>query len=135
MLKPGNDGVSIDPTKIARSLVILMLLPLGAGLLVKARFCDVADRIRTPLNRISSLSLVLLIVLLLVTNIQNVIGLFGTRGILASILFLLSAAGIGSFFCQAVFSVQRSFAVAARSPLLFRSNPQSVVSQSAQVHT
>ena len=89
------EGVSIDPTKIARSLIILMLLPLGTGLLVKARFCDVADRIRTSLNRISSLSLALLIVLLLVTNIQNVIGLFGTRGILASILFLLSGVGIG----------------------------------------
>jgi BASS family bile acid:Na+ symporter len=50
---------------------------------------------RAPLNRISSLSLALLIVLLLVTNIQNVISLFGTRGILASILFLLAGAGIG----------------------------------------
>ena len=89
------EGVSIDPTKIARSLIILMLLPLGAGLLLKARLCDVADRIRTPLNRISSVSLALLIVLLLVTNIQKVIGLFGTRGILASILFLLSGIGIG----------------------------------------
>ncbi|HET6931231.1 MAG TPA: bile acid:sodium symporter [Candidatus Acidoferrum sp.] len=89
------EGVSIDPTKIARSLIILMLLPLGAGLLLKARLCDVADRIRTPLNRISSVSLALLIVLLLVTNIQKVIGLFGTRGILASILFLLSGVGIG----------------------------------------
>jgi BASS family bile acid:Na+ symporter len=34
-------------------------------------------------------------VLLLVTNIQNVISLFGTRGILASILFLFAGAGIG----------------------------------------
>ena len=89
------EGVSVNPAKIARSLVLLMLLPLGAGLLVKARFCHVADESRTPLNRISSLSLALLIVLLLVTNIQNVIGLFGTRGILASILFLLGGAGIG----------------------------------------
>jgi len=88
-------GVSIDATKIARSLVLLMLLPLGAGLLLKARFCYVADRIGAPLNRISSLSLALLIVLLLVTNIQNVVGLFGTRGILASILFLLGGTGIG----------------------------------------
>ena len=88
-------GVSIDAAKIARSLVLLMLLPLGAGLLLKARFCYVADRIRIPLNRISSLSLALLIVLLLVTNIQNVVGLFGTRGILASILFLLGGTGIG----------------------------------------
>jgi BASS family bile acid:Na+ symporter len=89
------EGVSIDPTKIARSLVLLMLLPLGAGLLVKARLPYVADRIRAPLNRISSLSLVVLIVLLLMTNIKNVIGLFGTRGILASILFLFVGAGIG----------------------------------------
>lgn len=89
------EGVSVDPTKIARSLVLLMLLPLGAGLLVKARFCHLADGIRNTLNRISSLSLALLIVLLLMTNIQNVIGLFGTRGILASILFLLGGVGIG----------------------------------------
>ncbi len=89
------EGVSVDPTKIALSLVLLMLLPLGAGLLVKARFGHVADRIRTPLNRISSLSLVLLIVLLLVTNIRNVISLLGTRGILASILFILVGVAIG----------------------------------------
>lgn len=89
------EGVSVDPTEIARSLVLLMLLPLGTGLLVKARFCHVADRIVTPLNRISSLSLILLIALLLMTNIRHVIGLFGTRGILASILFLLCGGGIG----------------------------------------
>ena len=89
------EGVSVDPANIARSLILLMLLPLGAGLLVKARFCHVADRMRRPLNGISSLSLALLILLLLVTNIQNVIGLFGTRGILASILFLVGGVGIG----------------------------------------
>jgi bile acid:Na+ symporter, BASS family len=89
------EGVSVDATKIARSLVLLMLLPLAAGLLVKARLGHVADRIRTPLNGISSVSLVLLIVLLLVTKIQNVISLFGTRGILASILFLLVGVATG----------------------------------------
>jgi BASS family bile acid:Na+ symporter len=89
------EGVSVDPTKIARSLVLLMLFPLGAGLLLKARFSIIADRIRNPLNRISSLSLTLLIVLLLATNVRNVIALFGTRGILASILFLFVGAGTG----------------------------------------
>src|SRR6476660_2368420 len=88
-------GVSVDPMKIARSLVLLMLLPLGAGLAVNARFGSIAERMRAPLNRISTLSMALLIVLLLVTNIQNVISLFGTRGILASILFLFAGAGIG----------------------------------------
>ena len=89
------EGVSVDPTSIARSLVLLMLLPLGVGLLVKARLSRVADRFRAPLNRISSVSLVLLIVLLLVTKIQNVISLFGTRGIVASILFLFVGVATG----------------------------------------
>jgi BASS family bile acid:Na+ symporter len=115
------EGVSIDPMKIARSLLLLMLLPLGAGLAVRARFGRVADRIRAPLNRISSLSLALLFVLLLITNIRNVIALFGTRGILASVLFLIAGAGIGwllggpSFGTKAVLSLgtaQRNIAAA-----------------------
>ena len=89
------EGVSVDPIKIARSLFILMLLPLGIGLAVRARLQQIADKLRGPFNRISTLSLGLLIVLLLLTNIRNVIALFGTRGILASILFLLCGVGIG----------------------------------------
>ncbi len=88
-------GVSVDPMKIARSLLLLMLLPLGVGLALNARFGSIAKRIRVALNQISTLSLALLIGLLLVTNIQNVIDLFGTRGILASILFLFFGAAIG----------------------------------------
>ena len=89
------EGVTVDPMKIARSLLLLMLLPLGVGLLVKARLGLLADKMRPLLNRTSSISLALLIVLLLVTNVRNVIALFGTRGILASILFLLGGAAIG----------------------------------------
>jgi bile acid:Na+ symporter, BASS family len=89
------EGVSVDPVQIARSLLLLMLFPLGVGLAVNARFGGFAEKLRAPLNRISSVSLVLLIVLLLVTKMQNVIALFGTRGILASILFLLVGLGLG----------------------------------------
>ena len=89
------EGVSVDPVNIARSLLFLMLLPLAVGLAVNARFRRVAERMRAPFNRISSVSLILLIVLLLVTKIQNVIALFGTRGILASILFLIAGLGLG----------------------------------------
>ncbi len=88
-------GVSVDPGKIARSLVILMLLPLGIGLVVRARFAGIAARGEPWLNRLSTLSLGVMIVLLVVTNIQNIIGLFGTRGVLASILFLGAGLGIG----------------------------------------
>ena len=89
------EGVSIDPMEIARSLVLLMLLPLVFGLAVRARFAAVAGRAAPVLNRVSTLSLILMVVLMLVTNLRNIIDLFGTRGVLASIVFLLWASGWG----------------------------------------
>src|SRR4051794_37553158 len=38
------EGVSVDPLKIARSLILLMLAPLALGLLVKARYDAAAAR-------------------------------------------------------------------------------------------
>src|SRR5215472_15768700 len=89
------EGVSVDPMKIARSLVLLMLVPLAIGLLVKARLSGVAASTQPLLNKLSTLSLAVLIVLLLITNAQNVVNLFGTRGILASILFIVVGCGVG----------------------------------------
>jgi bile acid:Na+ symporter, BASS family len=89
------EGVSIDPMEIARSLVVLMLLPLVTGLAVRARFAAAAGRAAPVLNRVSTLSLILMIVLMLVTNLRNIIDLFGTRGVLASIVFLLVGFGLG----------------------------------------
>ncbi len=89
------NGVSVDPLKIARSLVLLMLIPLVVGLGVKSRYGAVAARMAPLLNRVSTLSLILLIVLLLATNVQNIADMFGTRGVLASILFLLASFGTG----------------------------------------
>lgn len=91
------EGVSVDSGKIARSLVLLMLLPLAIGLAVKARYGVVAARIGPLLNSLSTLSLGLMIVLLVVTNFRNIIDLFGTRGILASILFVAAGFGVGWF--------------------------------------
>jgi bile acid:Na+ symporter, BASS family len=88
-------GVSVNPAKIARSLVLLMLLPLGAGLALKARYEEAAERVKPVLDRVSSLSLVLLVLLISAANIRNVLGVFGTRGILTGILFIVLGFGIG----------------------------------------
>ncbi|HET6181844.1 MAG TPA: bile acid:sodium symporter [Candidatus Sulfotelmatobacter sp.] len=89
------EGVSVDPLKIARSLIFLMLLPLGIGLLVRARLRALAAKAQPSLSRLSILSLALLIALLLITNIQNVLSLYGTRGVLASIFFIAAGSGTG----------------------------------------
>jgi BASS family bile acid:Na+ symporter len=88
-------GVSVNPAKIARSLCLLMLLPLGAALAVNVKFPTAAARIRPILNKLSSLSLILLVTLLVVVNLKNVLGVFGTRGILAGLLFIGIGYGLG----------------------------------------
>ena len=88
-------GVSVNPAKIARSLLLLMLLPLAGALAVKARFAVAAARTKPVLDRVSNLSLILLVVLITVTNINNVLDVFGTHGILAGLLFIAVGFGIG----------------------------------------
>jgi len=89
------EGVSVDPMKIGRSLVFLMMLPLAIGLLVKARLSGLAAKVQPSLGLVSILSLALVIALLLITNMQNVLNLYGTRGVLASILFIAAGSAIG----------------------------------------
>ena len=91
-------GVSVDAAKIARSLFLLMLLPLAVGLAVRARFAAAAARTKPVLDKVSNLSLILLVLLIFAANIKNVLAVFGTRGILAGLLFIAVGFGIGWLF-------------------------------------
>jgi BASS family bile acid:Na+ symporter len=91
-------GITVDPGKIARSLVLLMLLPLAVGLALKARFDEVAARVKPWLDWLSNISLILLIMLISAANIDKVLQIFGTRGILAGLLFIAMGFGIGWLF-------------------------------------
>jgi bile acid:Na+ symporter, BASS family len=88
-------GVAVNPAQIARSLFLLMLLPLAGALAVRAQFAVAAARTKPVLDQASNLSLILLIVLITVTNINNVLDVFGTRGILAALIFLGLGFGVG----------------------------------------
>jgi bile acid:Na+ symporter, BASS family len=88
-------GVSVNPAKIARSLFLLMLLPLAGALAVKARFADLAARTKPLLDRVSNLSLILLVLLITLANVNNVLAVFGTRGILGGLLFIALGFGLG----------------------------------------
>ena len=81
-------GVSVNPVKIARSLVLLMLLPLAGALAVNAKLPAAAARAKPLFDRLSSLGLVLVVLLLVVVNFNDVLSLFGTRAILAGLLFI-----------------------------------------------
>jgi BASS family bile acid:Na+ symporter len=88
-------GVSVNPAKIARSLFLLMLLPLAGALALNAKRPATAARVKPLLDRTSNLSLMLVIALLTVLNINNVLAVFGTRAILAGLVFLALGYGVG----------------------------------------
>jgi bile acid:Na+ symporter, BASS family len=90
--------VTVNPAKIAQSLIVLMLLPLGVGLFVKARHGRLSARVKPLLDRLSSISLVLLILLISVVNFDKVLQVFGTRGILAGLLFIAFGCLMGWLF-------------------------------------
>ena len=88
-------GVSVNPAKIAQSLVLLMLLPLGVGLALRSRYAEMAARVKPVLDKLSNISLILLVLLITAANLDKVLEVFGTRGILASVLFITLGFGIG----------------------------------------
>jgi len=88
-------GVSVNPAKIARSLVLLMLVPLAVALAVNAKLPAAAARAKPLFDRLSSLGLILVVVLLVVVNFNKVLSVFGTRAILAGMLFIAFGYAVG----------------------------------------
>ena len=88
-------GVSVNPAQIARSLFLLMLLPLAGALAVNAQFPAAAARAKPVFDRLSSLGLLLVVSLQVVVNFTSVLSVFGTRAILAGLLFIAVGYGLG----------------------------------------
>jgi BASS family bile acid:Na+ symporter len=130
------EGVSVDPLKIVRSLILLMLLPLAVGLAIKARLGVTAARVKPLLDLVSNLSLILLTALIWIVNFDKILGMFGTRAILGSILFivlgycighLLGGPGLDTRRVLALGTAQRNIAAALLVGGQNFSDPQVVV--------
>jgi BASS family bile acid:Na+ symporter len=88
-------GVSVNPAQIARSLIVLMLVPLAVALAIKARLPGVAAAVKPWCDRLSTLGLVAVVLLLVVVNFADVVSVFGTRAILAGLLFIAIGYALG----------------------------------------
>jgi predicted Na+-dependent transporter len=87
--------VAVNPWDIARSLIVMMLIPLAIGLFIKARYDDAAANIQPTFGMASNIALLALMVLGLVLNFNSMIALVGSFGILAGIIFLVVSLVIG----------------------------------------
>ena len=88
-------GVTVDALAIATSLFFQMLVPLGIGLFIKARYDDIAAHIQPTFAQASNIGLIALMILSLVLGFESIIGAIGSWSILASILFITGAFAIG----------------------------------------
>ena len=88
-------GAQVDALAIAQSLILLMLLPLGAGLLVRWRYAETAAGWQPHLSQASTYSLLVLIVAALVLQFRNIIGAIGSWLILGTLLLVVGAYLIG----------------------------------------
>jgi len=88
-------GVSVNPWDIAKTLIVLMLVPLAFGLLLKSHSPDTAAYWQPVMAKISSLAILILVVVGLGLNVSNILNLIGTGGILALLLFIVGSLLIG----------------------------------------
>ncbi len=90
-------GVEVNPWDIAQSLIVLMLIPLAIGLVAKARYAEIAAKIQPTFGQASNLALLVLTVAGLVLNFRDMIGLVGSLGLLAGVIFIVVSLVIGYF--------------------------------------
>ena len=88
-------GIDVDAWAIAKSLIVLMLIPLILGLLIKSSSPDTAKNWQPVMNKIGGLGILILLVVGLGLNASNVISLIGTGGFLALLLFIIGSLLIG----------------------------------------
>jgi predicted Na+-dependent transporter len=91
-------NVEVNPWDIAKSLIVTMLIPLVIGMLIKSHSPDVADHWAPVMQKVSSLSILILLVVGLGLNISNILGFIGTLGIGAMVLLIVGALAIGLLF-------------------------------------
>ncbi|MGE5374115.1 MAG: bile acid:sodium symporter family protein [Bacteroidota bacterium] len=89
-------GVTVSPWQIARTLILLMFLPLSIGLLINSRYGEAAGNWVPYLAKASNIALVSLLVSGLIANLRAILEIIGPSGILAALLFLLSCLAAGT---------------------------------------
>ena len=90
-------GVEVNPWDIAKSLIIMMLIPLAIGLFIKARYESTAESLQPHMSQTSTVAIAILMVTGIVLNFSAIVGVIGTGAIIAILVFLVVALILGYF--------------------------------------
>jgi BASS family bile acid:Na+ symporter len=105
-------GVTVNSAKIAGWLFLLTLLPLATGFALRARYGEIAARVKRALDWVSNVTLVPMVLLLATANIDKILHVFGTRGILAGFLLIALGLAIGWMLGGPGIDTRRALALA-----------------------
>jgi len=89
--------VTVLPAEIARSLLVVMLLPLTVGLIARSRYAAIADW-SADLSRIAGASMAIGLAAGLLVGWEALLASIGSWIIVAAILLALAATAIGGLF-------------------------------------
>ena len=105
-------GVTVNSAKIAGWLFLLTLLPLATGFALRAWYGEIAARVKRALDWVSNVTLVPMVLLLATANIDKILHVFGTRGILAGFLLIALGLAIGWMLGGPGIDTRRALALA-----------------------
>lgn len=88
-------GLSADPWPLLRPLLFTMLLPLAAGVVVKARAGRWAARLRPGFGLVSNVSMIAAVALLVGLNFGALLGTLGTGAVAVAVVFVAISLAVG----------------------------------------
>jgi len=86
---------TISPWAIGAPLIWTLLLPLAAGVVVRAIWPTIAGRVRPVLKHTSTVALVVLVLALILANLSGIADMFGSGAILAALMIVAGAFVMG----------------------------------------
>ena len=104
-------GITIDALGILMTLVFYQLIPLLVGLLVNSLWGNVAEKLRKIAGLISNISLIAIIIVAPITYWTSLVGIFGSFGILTSLILIIFALIVGYLLGGPEKSTKRTMAL------------------------
>jgi predicted Na+-dependent transporter len=89
------EGTTVDPLQIAQSLVVLMLIPLGIGLFIRARYASLADDWVGRMGQASTVGLLLGLSAAVLMSWRDILGAIGTWVFIGAGIILVAALASG----------------------------------------
>jgi predicted Na+-dependent transporter len=101
---------AIDPLPLIGQIIVIYLLPMIIGVFTNTKYSTKAQKFRPLALKVSNLTFTIVIGLIIITNLSGLIALFGSLGIITSIISVVIYGMAGYAFGGPKIDTKRSLA-------------------------